>query len=100
MLGGQCEFILSSSGHIQSILNPPGNPKAKYFRNQHLPADADQWLAGANEQTGTWWEHWRDWLRERSGQQKLAPKTLGSKWHRAGAKAPGTYVVEQHGTRG
>jgi polyhydroxyalkanoate synthase len=42
MLGGQCEFILSSSGHIQSILNPPGNPKAKYFRNPQLPGDADQ----------------------------------------------------------
>ena len=100
MLGGQCEFILTSSGHIQSILNPPGNPKAKYFRNQHLPADADQWLAGANEQTGTWWEHWRDWLRERSGQQRPAPKTLGSKRHRAGVEAPGSYVVEQRGMRG
>ncbi len=100
MLGGQCEFVLSSAGHIQSILNPPGNPKAKYFRNPHVPADADAWLAGAKEQTGSWWEHWRDWLYKRSGQQKPAPKTLGSKLHPAGAKAPGTYVVEERGTRG
>jgi len=99
MLGGQCEFMLSSAGHIQSILNPPGNPKAKFFRNSHVRADADQWLAGAEQQTGSWWEHWRDWLHERSGQLRPAPKTLGSQRHRAGAKAPGTYVIEERGAQ-
>ncbi len=94
LLGGQCEFILSSSGHIQSILNPPSNPKAKWFRNPQVAADADQWLAGAKEQTGSWWEHWRDWLREHSGELRAAPDTLGSKRHPAGANAPGTYVRE------
>jgi polyhydroxyalkanoate synthase subunit PhaC len=99
MLGGRSEFILSSAGHIQSILNPPGNPKAKFFHNPHVPADADQWLTGAKEHSGSWWEYWRDWLHERSGQQRAAPKTLGSKRHRAGATAPGKYVVEERGTR-
>jgi polyhydroxyalkanoate synthase subunit PhaC len=99
LFGGQCEFILSSSGHIQSILNPPGNPKAKYFRAENTPADADRWLAGATEHTGSWWEHWRDWLRERSGALKPAPKAVGSKQHRPIAKAPGAYVTEQRGPR-
>ncbi|HZR38481.1 MAG TPA: alpha/beta fold hydrolase, partial [Ktedonobacteraceae bacterium] len=47
LLGGQCEFILSNSGHIQSILNPPGNPKATFFTNEERPADAQDWYAGA-----------------------------------------------------
>jgi polyhydroxyalkanoate synthase len=98
MLGSRSEFILSSAGHIQSILNPPGNPKARFFHNPHVPADADQWLTGAKEHSGSWWEYWRDWLHERSGQQRAAPKTLGSKRHRAGATAPGRYVVEERGT--
>ena len=44
MLGGRKEFCLSSSGHIQSVINPPGNAKAKYFLNPQHPADPDAWL--------------------------------------------------------
>ncbi len=47
LLTGRREFVLSSSGHIQSIINPPGNPKAKFFTNPQFPADADEWLAKA-----------------------------------------------------
>jgi polyhydroxyalkanoate synthase len=93
MLGGRCELILSSSGHIQSVLNPPGNPKARFFRGSSHPADPDQWLAGAEEQAGSWWEHWRDWLAARSGERKAAPGALGSRRHPPLADAPGTYVL-------
>jgi polyhydroxyalkanoate synthase len=61
MLGGRCKFVLSSSGHIQSHVNPPGNPKAKFLQNPHVTADPDEWLAGA-QRTGSWWEDWRNWL--------------------------------------
>jgi polyhydroxyalkanoate synthase len=93
MLGGPCELVLSSSGHIQSVLNPPGNPKARFFRSSDHPADPDAWLAGAEEQAGSWWEHWRDWLGERSGELKAAPGELGSRRHLPLADAPGTYVL-------
>jgi polyhydroxyalkanoate synthase subunit PhaC len=93
MLGGPCELILSSSGHVQSVLNPPGNPKARFFRSSDHPADPDQWLAGAQEQAGSWWEHWRDWLGERSGELKPAPRAPGSRRHPPLADAPGTYVL-------
>jgi polyhydroxyalkanoate synthase len=94
MLGGRCEFVLSSSGHIQSILNPPGNPKARFLRNPQLPPEPDAWLAGAQQHAGSWWDHWRDWLTERSGERETAPKTLGSRRFPPDVKAPGTYVFE------
>src|SRR5262245_15885564 len=93
-LGGTGEFVLSSSGHIQSLLNPPGNPKAKYFASGALPATADEWLAGAQERGGTWWDHWREWLAARSGPLKAAPAALGGARHPPAIPAPGRYVVE------
>ncbi|HEV2580408.1 MAG TPA: alpha/beta fold hydrolase, partial [Ktedonobacteraceae bacterium] len=94
LLGGKCEFILSNSGHIQAILNPPGNPKASYFVNSRYPADPEKWLAGAQKRSGSWWEDWRDWLGKRSGEQKPAPQELGNDQYQPGAPAPGTYVFE------
>lgn len=93
-LGGSGEFVLSSSGHIQSLLNPPGNPKAKYFVNPETPESPEQWLAGAQERSGSWWEHWREWLAARSGPLVPAPAALGSERHPPGVPAPGRYVVE------
>lgn len=92
-LGGKNEFVLSSSGHIQSLINPPGNPKAKYFTNAKPAKFADDWLASAQSVQGTWWEHWRDWLKERSGRLRPAATTLGSAGHPPAEAAPGTYVV-------
>lgn len=93
MLGGKKEFVLSNSGHIQAILNPPGNPKAKYFVNDKLPATADEWAAGASEVQGSWWERWAKWLGERSGEMQPASKKLGSRKYKPLDPAPGTYVL-------
>lgn len=92
LFGGNVEFILSNSGHIQSLLNPPGNPKAQYFTNPDILDDADEWLAKAQPQQGSWWPRWIDWLSERSGEQKKAPKSLGVKAYPPLVKAPGEYV--------
>src|SRR3954452_7651692 len=92
LLGGDSTFVLSNSGHIASLVNPPGNPKARMFVGERLEPDPDAWLAAAGERTGTWWEHWADWMIERSGALKPAPATLGSRQHKAGEPAPGSYV--------
>jgi len=92
LFGGDVKFVLSNSGHIQALLNPPGNPKAQFFSNDDLPANADDWLAGAKPQTGSWWPLWTNWLRQRSGDKKPAPKSLGTKAYPPLAKAPGEYV--------
>lgn len=85
-------FVLSSSGHIQSLINPPGNPKARFFTNPALPATTDEWIAGAGETKGSWWDTWSAWLIERSGKSKKAQKVLGTKDYPALAPAPGDYV--------
>jgi polyhydroxyalkanoate synthase subunit PhaC len=91
------EFVLSHSGHIQALLNPPGNPKAKFYRNTNgkPPATADDWLAGASEHPGSWWPLWGEWLKARSGALKAAPKAVGSKDHPAGDPAPGRYAFNE-----
>jgi polyhydroxyalkanoate synthase subunit PhaC len=92
--GGDTRFVLSSSGHIQSLINPPGNPKAKFFLNADLTTNADAWLANARAEKDTWWVDWRTWLADHSGERKPAPAKLGNKRHPAGVKAPGTYVMQ------
>src|SRR6266851_5737693 len=94
LLGGQREFILSTSGHIQSILNPPGNPKATFFTNAEQPVDAQAWYAGATRHSGSWWENWKAWLLAHSGSQKAAPPSVGNSIYTPLVEAPGTYVYE------
>jgi polyhydroxyalkanoate synthase subunit PhaC len=89
------EFILSHSGHIQAILNPPGNPKAKFYRADGKPPEApEKWLKGAEEMPGSWWPYWMEWLKYRSGKMKPAPKTLGNAAFPPGERAPGQYVFD------
>ena len=91
-------FVLSQSGHMQAILNPPGNPKAKYYVSKKPglpPADVDAWLKGAEEVAGSWWPFWMEWLQARSGKKVPAPTALGSKQHPPMEAAPGLYVLDQ-----
>jgi polyhydroxyalkanoate synthase len=90
------EFVLSQAGHMQAILNPPGNPKAKYWRNAKgkTPADVGEWMKGTEEVAGSWWPHWTAWLAERSGKKVKAPYGCGSKKHPAMEDAPGLYVLD------
>ena len=94
LLGGKVTFILSNSGHIQALLNPPGNPKASYFVNDRYPVDPDLWRASAQKRAGSWWDDWRDWLGQRSGEKKAASRELGNEQYQPGTPAPGTYVFE------
>ena len=91
-LGGRNEFVLSSSGHIQTLINPTGNAKGKFFVNPTLAPTPDDWLSEARPVPGSWWEHWRSWLAERSGEIRAAPERLGNDRYAPGADAPGTYV--------
>jgi len=92
LAGGPARFVLTSSGHIAGIVNPPG-PKRRHFLNDALPADPDEWFAGATEMQGSWWEDWAPWANERGGERR-DPPPLGSKAHPALEDAPGTYVRE------
>jgi polyhydroxyalkanoate synthase subunit PhaC len=93
LLGGESRFVLSTSGHIQALVNPPGSERRSFRVAGENPPEAEQWLAAAEQQPGSWWPDYLAWLQQRSGALKPAPKTLGSRAHKATGKAPGTYVL-------
>ncbi len=94
LLGGTSRFILSTSGHIAALVNPPGNPKARYQVNKNTPANPEGWLKTAETEQGTWWPDLLAWLGERCGADKPAPEELGGGGLRPLADAPGTYVFD------
>jgi polyhydroxyalkanoate synthase subunit PhaC len=94
LLGSRPRFVLSNSGHIAAMVNPPGGKKASYRLNDAHPEDPEAWLAAAHTVPGSWWEDWVLWLAERSGSERPAPESLGSAEHPPLGPAPGTYVVE------
>ncbi|WP_434673357.1 class II poly(R)-hydroxyalkanoic acid synthase [Pseudomonas sp. R1-15] len=92
LLGGERRFVLSNSGHVQSILNPPGNPKANYIENPKLSSDPRAWYYDAKHIEGSWWTQWLGWIQERSGAQHETLMTLGNAKYPALEAAPGNYV--------
>jgi len=92
MVSGPTQFVLCSSGHIQTVVADPKHPRLGYFVNSETPAEAEKWLAGAQRHEGSWWEHWANWLADRSGEQLTAPHSVGHPHFPAKEPAPGTYV--------
>ncbi|WP_371396514.1 alpha/beta fold hydrolase [Fretibacter rubidus] len=92
LFGGQIDFVLSNSGHLQALLNPPGNPKSQYFISDDYPETADEWMGKAKPVQDSWWPRWDSFLSERSGELKKSPRSLGSKNYPPLVKAPGEYV--------
>ena len=92
LLGGRNRFVLSTSGHIAGIVNPP-SPKAKHWVNEEsLPEDPLEWKESATLHEGTWWEDWATWIDGQGGPMVNAPRKLGSKEHPPIEPAPGSYV--------
>ena len=85
-------FVVSESGHIAGIVNPPSKKKYGHYTNPDLKSDADTWLKEADFHEGSWWPMWEAWLKKRSGKRVPARKT-GDSTHPSLAPAPGTYVV-------
>ena len=92
LLGGKRQFVLSNAGHIQSILNPPGNPKSNYYSSDKLASDPRAWRHDAQAVEGSWWPQWLEWIQQRSGTQRESQMTLGSADYPPLDDAPGTYV--------
>jgi len=118
LLGGQTTFVLSTSGHIASMVNPPDNPKATFQvaaapREGHStprgnpeprgpgaprdenPADPAEWLRTATTVSGSWWPHYSAWLTARSGGTKKRRAKAGSKQFAVLCAAPGSYVHDR-----
>ncbi|MEH6632038.1 MAG: class I poly(R)-hydroxyalkanoic acid synthase [Halopseudomonas aestusnigri] len=88
---GQKEFVLAASGHIAGIINPPSAGKYSHWINKETPENPDEWLENAVEHPGSWWSHWAQWAKKKSG--KLVPsRNPGSDALKPIEPAPGSYV--------
>ena len=85
-------FIMTESGHIAGIVNPPSKKKYGHYTNEDLSLGADDWQASADYHEGSWWPRWEAWLKKRSGKM-VAARDTGDSEHPRLAPAPGTYVV-------
>lgn len=87
-------FVLSASGHVAGVVNPPAAKKYHYWINDALPESPESWLESATEHQGSWWTDWLEWAKPLSGKQIPAPKP-GDGQLSSFENAPGGYVREK-----
>src|SRR5215469_12101320 len=95
LYGERSTFVLANSGHIQSLINPPGNPKAAFWTGPAQAGTAEEWLEHASKETRSWWPHWLNWVQNRSGKKRTTPTKLGTAEIPPLGEAPGQYVMEE-----
>jgi polyhydroxyalkanoate synthase subunit PhaC len=89
--GGDTTLVVSGSGHIAGVVNPPSAQKYQYWSNEQKRETLDDWLTTATETNGSWWPHWIEWITSQSGDKVRAPDP-GEGPFKVLAEAPGEYV--------
>ncbi len=90
--GGPVKFVLSGSGHIAGVVNPPSSGKYQYWTNDNIKdTTIAQWLTAAEEHMGSWWPDWRDWLAGIDAEEVPA-RVVGGEALPPIEEAPGSYV--------
>lgn len=89
--GGDVRFVLSGSGHIAGVINPPHKEKYGYWTNDTLSPDSGTWLENAEHHSGSWWPHWREWIA-RFSEEQVPARVPGEGKLPAIENAPGSYV--------
>jgi polyhydroxyalkanoate synthase len=90
--GGPVKFVLSGSGHIAGVVNPPAAGKYQYWTRDSIAAEnLEQWLQGAQENPGSWWPDWREWIESHDA-ELVAARSVGSDTMPPIEDAPGSYV--------
>ncbi len=87
-------FVMTESGHIAGIVNPPTKKKYGHYTNPDMKLDYEDWRAGADFHEGSWWPLWGDWLKKRAG-RKIKARVPGDSTHPVLCDAPGTYVAQK-----
>ena len=93
LVGGPVRFVLGGSGHIAGVINPASSNKYGYWTNDTLPTDCDDWLAGADQNEGSWWPDWFQWVKKHAGSGQVKPRTPGDGKLDVIEDAPGSYVA-------
>ncbi|MFZ5721896.1 MAG: class I poly(R)-hydroxyalkanoic acid synthase [Pseudomonadota bacterium] len=91
LFGGPVTFTMAGSGHIAGVINAPAANKYQHWTNDKLPPTLEEWQAGAVEHPGSWWPHWAEWLKARSGEMVPARDPAKGPLKPLG-DAPGEYV--------
>jgi polyhydroxyalkanoate synthase len=91
VMNGKSRFVLSGSGHIAGMVNPPAANKYGFWTNDKVPATPDAWFAGAAQQEGSWWTNWRQWVTPYLGRE-VPPRVPGKGKLKVIEAAPGTYA--------
>ena len=97
-LPGKKRFVMGASGHIAGVINPPAKKKRSHWLREDgkFPARVEDWIAGATEHPGSWWDDWAAWLKGHAGKLVAAPKGYGkAPRFKAGEPAPGSYVRQK-----
>ena len=92
--GGPVRFVLSGSGHIAGVVNPPGKNKYQYWTGGAAEGDLNDWIAKAEEHAGSWWPDWFAWIEQREERRVPAREPGGGKLKPI-EDAPGRYVRVQ-----
>ena len=96
LLGGQGRFLLVNSGHVQSIISPPGgHSKANYQECERLEAEPHAWATDSPTRKGSWWPRWMEWLHAHAGPLQAAPEAAGNAEYPPLEPAPGHYVHQR-----
>jgi polyhydroxyalkanoate synthase len=90
--GGETTFVLTGSGHIAGVVNPPERKKYQYWTGAEPKGDRfDAWFRKAEEHPGSWWPHWQAWIEAHDGRKVKARRIGGGKFKPI-EDAPGSYV--------
>src|SRR5262245_37839351 len=97
IFGPDTTFVLANAGHLQSLINPPGSNRSFFVAGSTDIDDPLEWAQRAepSRQGGSWWPHWRGWIKERSGALLDAPKKHRSRKFTPLCPAPGRYVMDR-----
>ena len=90
--GGKVDYVLTGSGHIAGVVNPPQSKKYQYWTGGKPAGSFEDWMAKATETTGSWWPHWQDWILKQDDRRIKARKPGKGKGVKVLGDAPGSYV--------
>jgi polyhydroxyalkanoate synthase len=92
LVKGEKRFVLGASGHVAGVINPASKNKRSYWTSDSVPEKPDDWLSGAAEMPGSWWNDWSEWLARHGGARVKARSRLGNAEFAPLEPAPGSYV--------
>ena len=98
LYGGSSQFILSSSGHVKGLINPPSDNKYSFkinIINKKIPKNPQNWLKNSTEHSGSWWNYWKNWLTKLSFDKISANQSCSIVNINNLKDAPGDYVLKK-----